>query len=165
MAEYDIIGGIVSPKAQKEMDAYYDSILKIAEAIKGMPTLGGAAAPAKGGGGGKSTTEFDALTEANKRLTKSVQELEIAQQKITAQTAKNITSRQALSQVQKLNATLASAETSELQKMDAQMKLISLDLQKMVVAKQTETKAYTDGIAKLKNMSVEYDRLSKASGA
>jgi hypothetical protein len=45
------------------------------------------------------------------------------------------------------------------------MKLISLDLQKMVVAKQTETKAYTDGIAKLKNMSVEYDRLSKASGA
>lgn len=167
MAEYDIIGGIVSPKAQKEMDAYYDSILKIAEAIKNMPTLGGAAAPTtKGGGGGsKPTAEFDALTEANKRLTKSVQELEIAQQKITAQTAKNITSRQALSQVQKLNATLASAETSELQKMDAQMKLISLDLQKMVVAKQTETKAYTDGIAKLKNMSVEYDRLSKASGA
>lgn len=167
MAEYDIIGGIVSPKAQKEMDAYYDSILKIAEAIKAMPTLGGGAAPtAKGGGGGsKPTAEFDALTEANKRLTKSVQELEIAQQKITAQTAKNITSRQALSQVQKLNATLASAETSELQKMDAQMRLISLDLQKMVVAKQTETKAYTDGIAKLKNMSVEYDRLSKASGA
>ena len=167
MAEYDIIGGVVSPKAQKEMDAYYDSILKIAEAIKAMPTLGGGAAPtAKGGGGGsKPTAEFDALTEANKRLTKSVQELEIAQQKITAQTAKNITSRQALSQVQKLNATLASAETSELQKMDAQMKLISLDLQKMVVAKQTETKAYTDGIAKLKNMSVEYDRLSKASGA
>lgn len=167
MAEYDIIGGIVSPKAQKELDAYYDSILKIAEAIKNMPTLGGAAAPTtKGGGGGsKPTAEFDALTEANKRLTKSVQELEIAQQKITAQTAKNITSRQALSQVQKLNATLASVETSELQKMDAQMKLISLDLQKMVVAKQTETKAYTDGIAKLKNMSVEYDRLSKASGA
>lgn len=165
MAEYDIIGGIVSPKAQKEMDAYYDSILKIAEAIKGMPTLGGAAAPAKGGGGGKSTAEFDALTEANKRLTKSVQDLEVAQQKITATTAKNIASKQALTQVQKLNATLASTETSELQKMDAQMKLISLDLQKMVVAKQTETKAYTDGIAKLKNMSVEYDRLSKASGA
>lgn len=165
MAEYDIIGGIVSPKAQKEMDAYYDSILKIAEAIKGMPTLGGGAAPAKGGGGSKPTAEFDALTEANKRLTKSVQELEIAQQKITATTAKNIASKQALSQVQKLNATLASTETSELQKMDAQMKLISLDLQKMVVAKQTETKAYTDGIAKLKNMSVEYDRLSKASGA
>ncbi len=85
-------------------------------------------------------------------------------QKVKA-TIEETVSMQSRNQVAKLHAILSSQETTALQKLDAQMRLLNLDLQKMVSAGNTQNAEYIQKMATMKRLSNEYDRIAKASGA
>jgi myosin heavy subunit len=80
-------------------------------------------------------------------------------------TQEEIVSMQSLNQVEKLNAIIKSQSTSEMQKMSARMKLLNLDLQKLVSANQTDTDQYRSKIAEMKRLNNEYNRMGQASGS
>ncbi|MBP8994320.1 MAG: hypothetical protein KBG30_11010, partial [Bacteroidales bacterium] len=84
-------------------------------------------------------------------------------QKVKA-TIEETVSMQSRNQVAKLHAILSSQETTALQKLDAQMRLLNLDLQKMVSAGQTQNAEYIQKMATMKRLSNEYDKIAKASG-
>ena len=87
----------------------------------------------------------------------------VKQQKVKA-TIEETVSMQGRNQVAKLHAILSSQETTALQKLDAQMRLLNLDLQKMVSAGKTQNAEYIQKMATMKRLSNEYDRIAKASG-
>lgn len=84
-------------------------------------------------------------------------------QKIQA-TIEETVSMQSRNQVAKLHAILSSQETTALQKLDAQMRLLNLDLQKMVASGNTQNAEYIQKMATMKRLSNEYDKTAKASG-
>lgn len=160
MAEFDIDSFIDVPKLVKQFDALdarvEQSAIKMSDLIGKMGSLGM----------GTDYSKFASdLAAANSKILALEQKvLNQKQQKIKLSIEER-TEMQALNAIQKLNATLTAENTSVLQKQDAAIKLQILDLQKYVAAKDTENQAYLEGIARLKQMSVEYDRTAKASGA
>ena len=84
-------------------------------------------------------------------------------QKVKA-TIEETVSMQSRNQVAKLHAILSSQETTALQKLDAQMRLLNLDLQKMVASGKTQNAEYIQKMATMKRLSNEYDKTAKASG-
>lgn len=159
MAEFDI-DSINLPKLLKQFDALdarvEQSAIKMSDLIGKMGSLGM----------GTDYSKFASdLAAANTKILALEQKvLNQKQQKIKLSIEER-TEMQALNAIQKLNATLTAENTSILQKQDAAIKLQILDLQKYVAAKDTENQAYLEGIARLKQMSAEYDRTAKASGA
>lgn len=151
MANYDIIGGIVSPEALKEIQMLEKSVDEIAAKLQGM-TLG-------------SASKGDAA------MAKQIKDLEAQIKRLTAAKAQGLTvdakvEQQMQRQQQKFAAIANSSSqyVTELQKMEARMKLLNIELQKMVANKQTESQAYLKGIGDMKRMTVAYEQMSKASG-
>ena len=135
-------------------------------AATNISTLG-ASNTTKGGGNtsGGATAGFNAMNEAAKRLTKSIQELQIQQQAVNAEMQKNNVTRSQNNQQAKLNAILTNQYTTALQKLDAQIKLNVIDAQKYVAAGDTQNRNYLELMKNTKKLSSEYDRMSKASGS
>lgn len=130
-------------------------------AAANINTLGGKSTTSKGGG---QKAEFDEIVEANKRLVKQLNEYKVQMDIVSKATAQARVETNNLNAQQKLQGTIYAKNSTELQKLDAQIKLLNIDLQRLVSSKQTESKAYTDGMAKMRQLSNEYDRMSKASG-
>ena len=80
------------------------------------------------------------------------------------QTQTEIANQRALNEVEKLNGIIKAENTTHLQKMDAQMRLLNIELQKLVASGKTESQEYLNKIAHLKRLSQEYQISAKASG-
>lgn len=109
-------------------------------------------------------------SETKKQVQALSEELGITNKTTTAKkqkvqaTIEETVSMQSRNQVAKLHAILSSQETTALQKLDAQMRLLNLDLQKMVSAGKTQNAEYIQKMATMKRLSNEYDKTAKASG-
>lgn len=109
-------------------------------------------------------------SETKKQVQALSEELGITNKTTTAKkqkvqaTIEETVSMQSRNQVAKLHAILSSQETTALQKLDAQMRLLNLDLQKMVSAGNTQNAEYIQKMATMKRLSNEYDKTAKASG-
>ena len=190
-----LVENFISPEVKSQIEAVSKAVSEMADALSKLESV------QKGIGGGKNlkTAEFNAATEAEKRLTKAKNELAIVEQKLYQQvllkrsetkkqvqalskelgitnktttakkqkvkaTIEETVSMQSRNQVAKLHAILSSQETTALQKLDAQMRLLNLDLQKMVSAGKTQNAEYIQKMATMKRLSNEYDKIAKASG-
>ena len=87
-----------------------------------------------------------------------------AKKQAITQTQTEIANQRALNEVEKLNGIIKAENTTHLQKMDAQMRLLNIELQKLVANGKTETQEYLTKIASLKKLSQEYQISAKASG-
>lgn len=153
MANYDIIGGIVSPKALEELKALETMVDNIATKLQGM-TIGQAA--------GKSSDA--GLNKTINKLQKEIERLNAAKKQGLTIDQKVEQNSQRLQQKYEAIANSSSKYVTELQKMEARMKLLNIELQKLVASGQTESKAYLDKMAAIKQLSTQYDLMAKASG-
>lgn len=153
MANYDIIGGIVSPKALEELKALETMVDEIATKLQGM-TIGQAA--------GKSSDA--GLNKTINKLQKEIERLNAAKKQGLTIDQKVEQNSQRLQQKYEAIANSSSKYVTELQKMEARMKLLNIELQKLVASGQTESKAYLDKMAAIKQLSTQYDLMAKASG-
>ena len=170
-AEFDIFGGFVDPKALDAFKQLEAQAERTAKSMKEIATQKDAifgkvnAQQTKGGGSVGNTKEFDALVEANKRLTRSMQELQIQQQKVTAEMQKNVVTRQNSNATLKLQATLVSENSTALQKMYATMKLLEVEMQsKFNPALAEQSQEFRNLNAQHSKLQQEYQRTARATG-
>lgn len=194
-----LVENFISPEVKSQIEAVSKAVSEMADALSKLESVQKGISGGTGGGKNTKTAEFNAATEAEKRLTKATNELAIAKEKLYQQvllkrnetkkqvqalseelgitnktttakkqkvkaTIEETVSMQSRNQVAKLHAILSSQETTALQKLDAQMRLLNLDLQKMVSAGKTQNAEYIQKMATMKRLSNEYDKIAKASG-
>ena len=93
-----------------------------------------------------------------------ISKIATAKKQAISQTQTEIANQRALNEVEKLNGIIKAENTTHLQKMDAQMRLLNIELQKLVANGKTESQEYLTKIASLKKLSQEYEISAKASG-
>jgi len=164
MASYDIIGGIVDPKALAELQNLEKIANNIAVKLRGV-TLGSMSKEADAALVQRLNAETAKLVAQEQKLQNQIQKTNQARAEKIKLTTEEKVSQTALNNVEKLSAVLASQYTTALQKLDAQIKLNIIDAQKYVQAGDTQNPMYLQNIANTKKLSQEYDRLAKASGA
>ena len=139
MAEYIIDKG-VSPEVWADIE-------KLAKALGNMPNVSIGA----NWSNAQSTSAINAQTEAISKRIKLTMEERVAQQ--------------ALNQQQKLAATVTSEQTTSLQKLFAQMKLLEIEMQsKFNPALKEQGKEFTNLSAQHAKLQAEYQRTSRATG-
>lgn len=153
------MGGIIDPKAVKEIEDFEKKCVasaeRINEAFKGIASNGGAPA---------STAQLTAVVEATKKLTKAQQDLSAAQQKVTDKTMQQRVDAQLKAQQDRQAAIAASENATALQKLRAEMELLVNAQQKLVTAGQTTSAQYIENAKTLSRLSSEYTQLEQASG-
>lgn len=161
MAEKIISEFFDLPKIKAEINEIAAEMSKKFGAAANINTLGGSTT--KGGGGQKA--EFDAVAEAAKRLTKSMQELQVQQQTVNAEMQKNNVTRSQNNAQAKLSATIASENATSLQKLYANMKLLEIEMQsKFNPALKEQSKEFQNLNAQHAKLQQEYQRTARATG-
>ena len=171
-AKYDIVGGIVSDAAMKQLQEIEKLATSIGQSLQGVKLSD----LSKGGKDAANLEKINAQTQLLLEKQKLVQLQEEKLQQTIAKgnavkqakvklTQEEAVTQAALNNVSKLRAILASQETSALQKLDAQMRLNVLETQKYVAAGDTQNANYLKLIANTAKLSAEYDRMAKASGS
>lgn len=164
MASYDIIGGIVDPKALAELQNLEKIANNIAVKLRGV-TLGSMSKEADAALVQRLNAETAKLVAQEQKLQGQIQRTNQARAAKIKLTTEEKVSQSALNNIAKLSAILSNEYTTALQKLDAQIKLNIIDAQKYVQAGDTQNPMYLQNIANTKKLSQEYDRLAKASGA
>ena len=164
MAKYDILGDIVSPEALAQLKELEKIANNIGGKLKGI-TLAGMSDKGEAAFIQKLNAETALLDKQKEKLTRTIEKENVQAQRRIKLTQEEAVTQAALNNVSKLRAVLASQETSALQKLDAQIRLNVLDAQKYVAAGDTQNANYLKLIANTKQLSMEYDRMAKASGS
>lgn len=164
MAKYDIVGGIVSDAAMKQLQELEKIANSIGGKLKGI-TLAGMSDKGEAAFIQKLNAETALLIKQEEKLQQTIAKGNAVTQAKVKRTQEEAVTQAALNNVSKLRAVLASQETSALQKLDAQIRLNVLDAQKYVAAGDTQNANYLNLIANTKQLSNEYDRMAKASGS
>lgn len=157
MAQYDIIGGIVDPKALQELKDLEAIASKIGKSLKGV-TLGGISSEADLALVKRLNAETDLLIKKTEQYNTTIQ-------RGAKLTMEQKVAQQALNNEAKLNAIVTSQQTTALQKMYAQMKLLEIEMQSKfnpaLKEQSAEFQALSQQHAKLQQ---EYARTSRATG-
>ena len=168
MANIDIIGNILSPNAEKQLDALLAKVEKATSAIQNLNTLSsgsGSVGAVRGGRGGSKAT-FDAAIKAQEDLVKAEQKLQVAQQATTKTTVLTRTESQKLTAEQKLLAITLAENSTLYEKNRAQMELNTIQMQKMFnPALKQQSVAFRNLAAEQKKLQAENIRLARATGA
>ena len=163
-AKYDIVGGIVSDAAMKQLQEIEKIANNIGGKLKGI-TLAGMSDKGEAAFIQKLNAETALLIKQEERLQQTIAKGNAVKQAKVKLTQEEAVTQAALNNVSKLKAVLVSQETSALQKLDAQIRLNVLSAQKYVAAGDTQNANYLKLIANTKQLSAEYDRMAKASGS
>lgn len=159
MASEYYIDQMLSPEAAQQLDKMVASAEKLLELqVKiNNPSSGGTPSnPVK-------TKDFDAVAKAADNVTKSLQNLQVAEQSVTQSAIQNKTNMQALNAVYKLNAIVASENTTQLQKLYAQQELANRAAQEASVKYGFQSEQFISATKAATNYSSEITKLELAT--
>ena len=152
MAKYDILGDIVSPEALAQLKELEKIANNIGGKLKGI-TLAGMSDKGEAAFIQKLNAETALLIKQEERLQQTIAKGNAVKQAKVKLTQEEAVTQAALNNISKLNAIRANEHTSALQKLNAQMRLLEIEMQSKF------NPALTEQSKEFRNLNAEHAKL------